>query len=641
MCGFFGNFSKFGNKLIFQDNLREITKLINHRGPDGEGFFEDNEISLGFKRLSIIDIEKGNQPFMSKNNRYVIVFNGEIYNYRDIRKKIILSGNSLTTNSDTEALVESLSIWGLDFIKNIVGMFSIALYDKEYKRLHLIRDRLGIKPLYYSIVNKNVIFSSEIQTLLKTNLLNKDVNHTAISSYLSFRNPIGVGTFFNEINEVNPGQIITIDREIKKITYWSIPKNSQIIDKGINYFEDTTKDLLKKVVDDHMVSDVDVGSLLSGGLDSSLVTSLMNKKHIKTYSASFDSNDYDENKYASLLSKIIYSDHKNIKLNSTNYIDKLEKNIVARSVPLSIPHEIALNELFKKISRDNKVVMSGEGADELFGGYGRVQSSAFDYKKIKFVKEKLPKIFHKFLYYILGGRGDFKWINYKNQSDHFIDVYSWFSPKGKKKYLSNNFMNLISNDGKLQNFIFSEFDNLSNLDEYDRVLHFFQKHHLRCLLDRLDFHSMSSGVEARVPFCDHRLVEHVMLIPSKYKFKWKSSFHKFLGLFDNSSNNSEKLDVSKFILRKCSNDFVPKKIINRKKKGFPVPLDLWFSKDLKKFAEDILLDDMTKRRGILNIKEIENLLNYRSKKPDHDFWGKKIWMLVNLEIWFRKVIDNS
>ena len=285
--------------------------------------------------------------------------------------------------------------------------------------------------------------------------------------------------------------------------------------------------------------------------------------------------------------------------------------------------------------------MSGEGADELFGGYGRVQSSAFDYKKIKFVRNKLPKISHKFLYYILGGRGDFKWINYNNHKDHFIDVYSWFSKDDKKKYFKSHFMHLISNDQELQNFLIKEFEDLSDLDEYDRILYIFQKYHLRCLLDRLDFHSMSSSVEARVPFCDHRLIEHVMLIPNKYKFKWKTPFHNILGLFNNSFNNSEKLDISKFILKRCSEAYVPKKIINRKKKGFPVPLDLWFSKDLKKYAENILLDDMTKNRGIFDTEKIESLLNYNSKKPTYDFWGKKIWMLVNLEIWFRKVVDNS
>ena len=281
MCGFFGNFSSTGNKIFYSNKLKEITKSINHRGPDGEGYFEDSKLSLGFKRLSIIDIEKGNQPFTSSNNRYVIVFNGEIYNYKEIRKKILTSGTKLLTNSDTEALVEAFNIWGLDFIDNVIGMFSIALYDKFQKKLYLIRDRLGIKPLYFSKIQKNIIFSSEIQTLLKTNILKKEVNYSAISSYLSFRNPIGVGTFFNEINEVNPGEILTINNEIIRKSYWSIPKNSNIVDKGINYFEESTKELLEKVVKDHMVSDVDVGSLLSGGLDSSLITAMMNKKKYK------------------------------------------------------------------------------------------------------------------------------------------------------------------------------------------------------------------------------------------------------------------------------------------------------------------------------------------------------------------------
>ena len=182
-----------------------------------------------------------------------------------------------------------------------------------------------------------------------------------------------------------------------------------------------------------------------------------------------------------------------------------------------------------------------------------------------------------------------------------------------------------------------EFNEIATLDSYDKILYLFEKHHLRCLLDRLDFHSMSSSVEARVPFCDHRLVEHVMAIPFKYKFKWKSIFHKGRGLFNSSFKNSEYLDISKYLLKECSRGLVPTKIIKRKKKGFPVPLDDWFSGGLNKFAKDILLDGETSRRGIFNLAEIENLMNNK-EKIDYDFWGKKIWMLVNVELWYRNTV---
>lgn len=638
MCGFFGNFAQYGNKVIANSRLKEISNYIAHRGPDGEGFYEDQNISLAFKRLSIIDIKNGNQPFHSQNKNYVIVFNGEIYNYSSIRSQLLASGIKLKTNSDTETLLEAISLWGIKYINNVNGMFSFVLYDKRNRLIHMVRDRLGIKPLYYAKIQNNFIFSSEINAILKTNLLNKKVNLDAISSYLSFRNPIGVGTFFDEIKEVNPGEIITIGKNLEKSTYWEVPIESKKLDYSEKDLVESTLSLIKKIVKDHMVSDVPIGSLLSGGLDSSLLTILMNNENLKTFSASFDRRDYDELGFANIISDQIGSKHLNIVLNSQNYLDKLELNISKRCTPLSIPHEIALNELFIKIKNHTKVVMSGEGADELFGGYGRVQSSAFDFKKISFIKKYFPKIYQKYLFKLAGQDSNFNWEKYTNQNDHLLDIYSWFSPINKKKILSESFFSEIQNDYKLKNFWNNEFENIKNLDEYDKILYIFQKHHIRCLLDRLDFHSMSSSVEARVPFCDHRLVEHVMKIPFKYKFKWKSIFHKILGIFNNSFNNSENLDVSKYLLRKCSKNIVPNTIIARKKKGFPVPLDDWFSKNSNSFAKEILLDDETKRRGLFNTQEIENLLN-NQEKANFDFWGKKIWMLVNIEIWYRKVVS--
>jgi len=638
MCGYFGNFSFEKRKLISGTKLRKIANTIAHRGPDGEGFYEDSYVSLAFKRLSIIDIKNGNQPFTSQNKKFVLVFNGEIYNSPEIKSKLNQVGISLKTNSDTEALLEGLSFWGMDFLKQVNGMFSFALYNERDKKIFLVRDRLGIKPLFFAKVKGGYLFASEMQCLLKSKCISKNVNLDAISSYLSFRSPIGVGTYFNSVEEVNPGEMVVISDELKKYTYWNMPINNQSKkDFGENFYLESTKNLLKKVVKDHMLSDVPVGSLLSGGLDSSLLTVLMEKDRIKTFSASFDKKGYDESEYANLISNQIKSNHINITLDSKNYIEKLDKNIQNKGTPLSIPHEIALNELFKSIKSHNKVVISGEGADELFGGYGRVQSSAFDYKKMTFIKKFLPKYFQKNLLKIAGSNKTFNWSNYKNQCDHFIDIYSWFSPISKKNILSADFFNNIHQDKKINIFWEKEFNEIINLDGYDKILYLFEKHHLRCLLDRLDFHSMSSSVEARVPFCDHRLVEHVMNIPFKYKFKWKSILHKMIGLFNNSFKNSEHLDTSKYLLRECSKGLIPEEIIKRKKKGFPVPLDDWFSEGLNKFAKDILLDGETNRRGIFNITEIENLINNK-EKVDYDFWGKKIWMLVNIELWYRNTV---
>ena len=395
------------------------------------------------------------------------------------------------------------------------------------------------------------------------------------------------------------------------------------------------------MVKDHLESDVSIGSLLSGGLDSSLISSIMGRfqKNFNTFSASFDDKEYDENKYAKIISKNINSNHINIVLDSRNYFENLEKIIEHKYLPLYIPHEVALFDLFKKISNTNKVVISGEGADEMFGGYGRVQGAGFDFKKIQFF-DYLSKIFGKKKVYNFFNAEKLFTEKKLSRKDHFFKVYNWFSFENKKKILSDEFNKTINNDKKLDTFWEDEFNKLNNMDENNKFIYIFQKFHLQCLLDRLDLMSMAHSVEARVPFCDYRIVEFLSNIPYKYKIKWKSLLSKFYALSSLSDIHSEKLNDSKYILRKLSTKFIPKEISNRKKLGFPVPLDSWLSnsKDIN-FIKSILLDDQTKNRGFFNMSEIENLVNNK-ENLSYDFWGKKIWMLLNLEIWLRKVSNG-
>ena len=358
------------------------------------------------------------------------------------------------------------------------------------------------------------------------------------------------------------------------------------------------------------------------------------KYKIKTFSASFDHSDYDEIAYAKLVSKKYSTNHINIKLSARNYLDSLTEVINVRQTPLSIPHEVALYDLFKKIGKHVKVVMSGEGADELFGGYGRVQTSAHDYNKINFIKKYLPFFSNTKIFKLLN-------LDLKSDSkcDFFLNVYNWIPIKQKLELLNNEFKNKISNDEKIINFWYEEFNKISELNTHDQFLFIFQKLHLRCLLDRLDVLSMASSVEARVPFVDHNLVELVMSVPYEYKFRWKSKYHKALGLFNNSFINSEKNDISKFILRKIGSKYLDSKIAYKKKLGFPVPLDEWSKSIYFESAKEILLDSKTRSRGIFNCNNIEKLL-MKKENLNYDFWGKKIWMLMNVEVWHREVVDS-
>ena len=361
-------------------------------------------------------------------------------------------------------------------------------------------------------------------------------------------------------------------------------------------------------------------------------------KTFHTFSASFDDADYDENKFSKIISEKVNSDHLNIILNSSDYENKINKTIAHSASPLSIPHEIALNSLFEEISKHTKVVISGEGADEMFGGYGRVQSSGFDYEKIRFVNKFVPQNLQASILKIFGSNKEFDWSKYQNQMDHFFDIYKWFGLDEKMGILNNEVKKDIKYDFEIKKFWSNEFDQMHDMDAKEKIIILFQKHHLQCLLHRLDIHSMAHSVEARVPFCDHRIIEFVNKVPYSMKFKWKSSYHKFISIFNNSFKNSEKNDISKYLLRKLSLRYLPKEISYKKKLGFPVPLDKWLGGSFLKFAKEILLDQKTSNRGIFETAQIENLLNNK-EKLSYDFWGKKIWMLINVELWARNFID--
>ncbi len=627
MCGFSGIFSLSKISDAHKRKMHEMTSEIKHRGPDFTDYFSDEFFSVGFNRLSIIDIKGGSQPMISENKKYLICFNGEIYNHKSLRKNLINKGKKFKSSSDTEVFLEYFSNYGMNCIEKMRGMFSVVIYDIENKKIFLIRDRLGIKPLYYSIKEDYIIFSSEISPLYKSNLIKIEPNYQAISSYLSFRYNYGVGGYIRSINTLKPGNFFEFSLNSKsEKEYWTIPTFLRIDQQKLDEEKIIEKldKILNESIEDHIVSDVPVGSLLSGGLDSSIITTLMKDKvkgDFNSFSAKFDETGYDESNYAKQIANKIGITHHDLELKADEYEKKIINYINLKKTPLSIPHEIALFSLFEKIKKKTKVVLSGEGADEIFGGYGRVQSSAFDYKK----KNILNSIFSN--------------DRSKNISQFFIDRYNWMSFGQKEKIFSKDFYTSINKDEKIKKFWSNEFRKIKNLDPYDQFLIIFQKFHLTCLLDRLDYTSMASGVEARTPFVDHKVIEFANSIPYEFKFVWKSKLQKLIGLFSNSLKNSEHRDISKYILRKTAEKYIPKNIVYRKKLGFPVPLDNWIKKGMIKFAKEILIDNKTKSRGIFNITEIEKILSSK-ELLEYDFWGKKIWMILNLEIWFRKVIDK-
>ena len=641
MCGIFGsivlkkNFKV--NKRLFLNSLA----LISHRGPDDEGYFINDKIAFGHKRLSIIDLSKrGHQPMFSHNKSSIITFNGEIYNFKELKKDLIFKGYKFKNKTDTEVLLNGLIDQGPNFITKCNGMFAFAFYNKNTKISYIFRDRIGIKPLFYSIDNNQISFSSNLKAISTFTKNNNILNQESISAYFSFRQPLGNKTYFKKIHALEPGHYIEIrSNKIKIKKYWDHKKFflQNKIDKGEEFYNQKLSNLVESSVKYRLISDVKVASLLSGGLDSTIIAAIINKqirKNFLAYSIGYSYKDYNEFKYSKLVAKKLNMKHSVISTTAENYFDDMEKLIQLRGSPLTIPNEASQFKLCNEIKKKATVVLSGSGSDELFCGYGRIFGSVEDFKKIKnlnYFKKKSEKI--KFIKNVKMRYGK---TSFKNITEHFLSLYSYTDESIKKKILNKDInqkkINLNIND------FFSKFFEDKYFDNYlDRMQYFFQKYHLKGILEREDMSSMASAVELRVPFLDHRIIEFASTIPNKYKTK---VIKKQLEL--TSDKSSEVNDITKYILRKAFENEIPKEILDRKKIGFPVPLHTWMSqKKIKDRIYETLLSSKSKNRGILNTNYLKKLLLRKdissfsgSSKVYQSSSAHKIWMCFNLEKFF-------
>lgn len=642
MCGFAALIS-FDKHINNDDSrVREMVDALRHRGPDDIGFIKEDKAHFGFSRLSIRDIENGKQPMVSNCGRYLIVFNGEIYNTEYLKLHLIAKGIVLRTDSDTEILLTMLMLHGARALDSIFGMFAFVFYDKLEHKAIIARDRIGIKPAYFHVTKEQVYISSEQNAILAASLIKPELNPTGLSSYLSFRYPMWNNTFFKNLDRLKPGHYYVIDSKgIEEHKYWNIPISDKQYNGSLPLLLEEGEDLLTEVVKQHLISDVDVGILLSGGLDSSLISAIsapFNKSpQPSTYSIGFKDDGYDESHYARIVADKYNFKHHHFYDDPNTFLDDTTTLIKYRGTPLSIPHEVAINKLFHHISTKQKVVLSGEGADELFGGYGRVQRSAFDYQKRLWInKAPIPKSVRDRLA-VFCGIEDID--TDEGLCGTFLSRYHWWSAEEKSLLFTNEFSAIIDNDAQELRYWRDSFNDVREMNFHQQILYMFQSQHLQCLLDRLDAHSMAHGVEARVPFCDHRLIEFAAKVPLNLKFEWNSLGDFIRSLFVTSDTFSESYDSSKVLLRRIGAKYLPSEISHRKKLGFPVPLDTWTRNVLIKSYKEILLDNKTNSRRIFRRPYLEHILTQASDGEGYDFWGKKIWMLMNFEIWMRECVD--
>lgn len=629
MCGITGILSPSSNINNIERQVDRMSESIRHRGPDGDGLWigENKTIALGHRRLAIIDLtQDGYQPMKSNCGRYVMVFNGEIYNYLEIRSQLEKIGNIFKGRSDSEVLISAIAMWGQEkALDSIVGMFSIALWDNKTKMLSLIRDRAGKKPLYYCLSNNSLYFSSEIKSFKGLDGISLSISDEAVSHYLSLSFIPSPLTIYNEIKEVIPGSVLSFDRKLSEsiYRYWELPTSSSR-DLSFDAAVHETDLLLTDAVKIRLRADVDIGVYLSGGIDSGLLTAMASnasKSPIKTFTVGFEGgSEFDETPMARLVSQRYNTDHETILL-SSNIRDLLPKVVDAYDEPFGDPSAIPTFAVSMAASKKVTVVINGEGADELFGGYRRHMAVKLASKISPFTNlfpdkfwislfNSLPlpkdsRAAYPFMYRFLKGLGcdaSSQYISWtsdvfnKNDKSHFLS-YEPIINIDTEKYLANVSRSIRSED-LLSKFMAMDF--LIGMAD--------------CLLPKIDIATMAHGLEGRSPFLDHRVIE--------------------LAAGLNKKTLMPSMGTTKPILRELAKKYLPKPIIQAPKRGFEMPIVKLLNEDLYDLSRDMCLNKNGIVSDIFNPVELGGLF---SKKPNNiqneERRAKCQWNLMMLSMW--------
>lgn len=627
MCGISGIIN-IGGKAIenLPVRLEVMNEIQRHRGPDAQSHWVHSTASLGFahQRLSIIDLNSGDQP-MKDDAGNVICFNGEIYNYLELKRE--LSGFNFKTASDTEVILAAYHKWGNDCVNHLRGMFAFAIWNEKTGEVFIARDRFGIKPFYYTIQGNNFYFSSEVKTLLPF-IDHVEINKTALKDYLYFQLYLGEYTMFEQISELKPASTIRIKNGNLSIgKYWEVFYQLDF-DHKAKYFEEKLHDLIYDSVTYHTRSDVPIGAYISGGIDSSIIASLASKTSKNEapflgFTGKFTHSElYDESFYARKLADRSGIELHEVGISHHDFINSIEKIIYHLDYPVAGPGSFPQYHVSKLASQHLKVVLGGQGGDEIFGGYTRYLIAYFE----QCIKGAIDNTLHN---------GNFV-VTYESIIPNLVSLRNYkpllkqFFSQGLFDPIDRRYFQLINRAPDLRNEIrweelqdyspFNSFsaifngDNVGKESYFDKMTHFDFKTLLPALLQVEDRMSMAHGLESRVPYLDHPLVEFAATMPADIKFKD---------------------GTLKMILTNTMRKELPQEILDRKDKmGFPVPLNEWLDKELREFVGDIFNSSNARSRQYFNNEEIMKGLTSENK------FGRKVWGLLSLELWHRQFYDT-
>ena len=624
MCGIAGVVNFNNSSPISHDLLENMVNTLYHRGPDEAGMAIHGSAALGMRRLSIIDLSGGSQPIYNEDKSIWTVFNGEIYNFPDLKKELESKGHIFKTNSDTEVIVHGYEEYGLDFPKHLNGMFAIALHDTRKNKFILVRDHVGIKPVYYSFSNKRIVFGSEIKAILESKLVDKELNMDALGEFLSWEYIPGESTLFKSINKLEAGKFIEIDLSKPQCNpkeYWDIPfYNGNESNLSENEWIEKIDWQISKSTKMQMISDVPLGAFLSGGVDSSLIAASMGNS--QTFSIGFDDPTYNELKWARKVADHLGVDHKD-EIIKPDALDMFDHLMQFMDDPIG-DFSIFPTYLVSKLARKHVTVsLSGDGGDELFGGY---ETYLANHKANQF--QRIPSFIRKGL--IEPTINSFNPTSKKkgliNKAKRFVEGLQY------EDGLSHARWRLFAGDAVKQTMFTSDSLNSINVSSADHIIKLFDKAGDRGALNRslyvdmksylvdniltkVDRMSMAVSLEARVPFLDPDVVDLAFQVPEKLK---------------------TNPNTTKIILKKVAGKHVPRECIYRPKEGFSIPIKNWLNNEFKPLMDDLLFDNNIKADGIFEPAMVRRLKEeHRSGKENHShiLWGlmvfhdwKKRWL---------------
>ncbi|GAX90870.1 asparagine synthase (glutamine-hydrolyzing) [Effusibacillus lacus] len=616
MCGICGMVTKDGRPAD-QTVLERMTDMIVHRGPDDTGVHFDRNVGLGFRRLSIIDLETGHQPMSNEDGSVWIVFNGEIYNYKEIRRELHARGHKFATESDTEVIVHLYEEKGPDCVKELRGMFGFAIWDSNKNLLLVARDHFGIKPIYYTETADTIAFGSEIKSLLAVPGVQREVNLESFWNYLTFQYAPDPLTMFKGIHKLPAAHYMIVkDGKISLQRYWEVSFEEG--DKPLSYYIEGTRDILRNSVKAHMNSDVPRGAFLSSGVDSSTIVALLKElEQVKTFTVGFEgAGGQSEIEYARETARILGTEHRDTVISAKEYLDVLPKLMHYQDEPVADPAAIALYFVSELASQYITVVLSGEGADEVFGGY-TIYREPLSLRMFDYLPPSMRRSlgdFAKFLPEGMKGRS-FMMRGSKTVQERFVGNAFIFDEEMKEQFVHYNPDQLGLR--RPMDITGAYYDRIKHYDDVTKM-QFLDFHTWLTgdILMKADKMTMANSLELRVPFLDKEVFEFASKIPMKYRMM---------------------NGTTKYVLREAVKDILPKEVAERPKLGFPVPTRKWLKNEFYGWAKDLI--DASPVEHLINKKFVLQLLeDHKNNVRDN---SRKIWTVMIFMLWHQVYVEQS